>query len=101
MGNPRETSLSDSELADAKRELRNWSYNRDRRALYRRIEMADFPQAIAFMVRVAMEAEKVNHHPEWSNVYNRVDIWLTTHSVQGVSDRDVVMARHIDTIIGE
>jgi len=101
MGNPTNTSLSEKELAEAQRELRSWTYDRGRRALYRRIEMPDFPQAMAFMVRVAIEAEKLDHHPEWSNVYNRVDVWLTTHNVQGVSDRDLAMARHINTIIGD
>ena len=100
MSDPRNTSLSESELTEAQRELRSWRYDKSRRALYRRIEMADFPQAIAFMVRVAFEAEKNDHHPEWSNVYNRVDVWLTTHSVQGVSDRDLAMARHINAIVG-
>ena len=93
-------SLTDSELAEAQRELKSWSYDRGRRALYRRIEMPDFPQAMAFMLRVGFEAEKTDHHPEWSNVYNRIDVWLTTHNVQGVSDRDLAMARHINAIVG-
>jgi 4a-hydroxytetrahydrobiopterin dehydratase len=101
MGNPANTSLTDSELAEAQRELRSWTYDKGRRALYRRIEMPDFSQAMAFMVRVAFEAAKLDHHPEWSNVYNRVDVWLTTHSVQGVSDRDLAMARYINAVAGE
>jgi len=100
MSNPRNTSFTDGELAEAQRELQSWTYDKGRRALYRRIEMPDFPQAMAFMVRVAIEAEKIDHHPEWFNVYNRIDVWLTTHSVQGVSDRDLAMARHINAIVG-
>ena len=99
MANPGNGALSESDLTQAGCALRGWTYDRSRLALYRRIELADFSHAIAFMVRVAIEAERVNHHPEWSNAYNRVDVWLTTHSVQGVSEQDVTMARYINAVV--
>ncbi len=92
-------SLTHSQVIEAQQELTHWTYDRDRRALYRRIEKKDFSQAFGLMARIALEAEKMDHHPEWSNVYNRIDVWLTTHTVQSVSDCDVAMARFIDTIV--
>ena len=59
---------------------------------------ADFTQAFAFMTRVALAAEKADHHPEWFNVYNRVDIVLSTHDAGGLSDKDVALARYIDSV---
>lgn len=59
-------------------------------------KFADFSEAFAFMTRVALYAEKTDHHPEWFNVYNRVDITLTTHDAGGLSERDVAMARFIE-----
>lgn len=75
-----------------------WNYDEDRKALYRRLIFGDFSQALAFMVRVGLEAEKADHHPEWANVYNRVEIWLTTHDTGGVSPRDFAMAQVIDRL---
>ena len=69
----------------------------ERIAIRRRVTFTDFNAAFAFMTRVAMLAEKMDHHPEWSNVYNRVDIVLTTHDAGGVTDNDLDMARFIDT----
>ena len=68
----------------------------DRPAIERSLAFADFNAAFGFMTRVALLADKVDHHPEWSNVYNRVDIVLTTHDAGGVTQRDVDMARFID-----
>jgi len=68
----------------------------DRPAIERRLEFADFNAAFGFMTRVALRADKVDHHPEWFNVYNRVDIVLTTHDAGGVTERDLDMARFID-----
>lgn len=68
----------------------------DRPAIERKLAFADFNAAFGFMTRVALLADKVDHHPEWSNVYNRVDVLLTTHDAGGVTDRDVRMARFID-----
>lgn len=73
-----------------------WTYDADRKALYREIVLEDFTAAFALMTRIALEAEKEDHHPEWSNVYNRVSIWLTTHDAGDVSARDVRLAAVID-----
>ena len=68
----------------------------DRSAIRRDPKFADFNAAFGFMSRVALLAEKMDHHPEWSNVYNRVEVLLTTHDASGVTDKDVRMARFID-----
>ena len=73
---------------------------RDRPAIVRSLAFADFNAAFGFMTRVALLADKVDHHPEWSNVYNRVEVLLTTHDADGVTDRDVNMARFIDEAAG-
>jgi 4a-hydroxytetrahydrobiopterin dehydratase len=69
--------------------------------LYRKFEFADFSEAFAFMTRVAIAAEKANHHPYWSNVWNTVEIWLSTHDAGNVvTEKDRALAREIDAIIG-
>jgi 4a-hydroxytetrahydrobiopterin dehydratase len=68
----------------------------DRPAIERKLVFADFNTAFGFMTRVALKADKVDHHPEWFNVYNRVDVVLTTHDAGGVTERDLDMARFID-----
>ena len=72
--------------------LPGWNLREDGLALLKTFRFADFSAAFAFMTRVALEAEKTDHHPEWFNVYNRVDVTLTTHDANGVSPRDVAMA---------
>lgn len=67
-----------------------------RQALVRSLRFADFNTAFAFMTRVALKAETMDHHPEWSNVYNRVEVLLTTHDAGGVTDLDLELARFID-----
>ena len=91
--------LSDAERADALDALPDWDYDEGRDAIMRRFVFADFPQAFAFMARVALVAEKADHHPEWSNVYNRVEILLTTHDCGGLSRRDVALAEAIDGFV--
>ena len=76
--------------------LEGWSPVEDRDAIAKSFRFEDFGGAFAFMTRVALEAEKMNHHPEWRNVYNRVDIVLTTHDAGGLSERDISLARFID-----
>ncbi|WP_299176463.1 4a-hydroxytetrahydrobiopterin dehydratase [uncultured Brevundimonas sp.] len=73
----------------------------DRPALFRALRFADFNAAFGFMTRVALMADKMDHHPEWSNVYNRVEVLLTTHDAGGVTDRDVTLARFIDAVAAE
>jgi 4a-hydroxytetrahydrobiopterin dehydratase len=69
----------------------------DRPAIERTLKFEDFNAAFAFMTAVALLADRMDHHPEWSNVYNRVEILLTTHDAGGVTDNDIRMARFIDT----
>ena len=73
------------------------SWSEDNNALYRKFEFKDFSQAFAFMVRVAIEAERMNHHPVWKNVYNQVEIWLNTHDAGNVvTDKDTKLAEKIN-----
>ena len=66
--------------------------------LHREFQFADFSRAFAFMAASAIQAEAANHHPEWFNVYNRVKVWLVTHDVNGISEKDVEMARRMDDL---
>jgi 4a-hydroxytetrahydrobiopterin dehydratase len=78
-------------------ELPAWRFSAERGGTIRRdFVFADFVQAFAFMTRVALVAEKHDHHPEWSNVYNRVSITLTTHDAGGLTARDIALARAAD-----
>ena len=91
--------LSEAARAEALTQLKAWSHEPERDAITRRFTFADFSQAFAFMTRVALLAEKADHHPEWSNVWNRVDILLTTHDAAGLSQRDLDMARAIEGLL--
>ena len=67
--------------------------------LYRKIEFKDFSEALAFMVRAGLEAEKMNHHPLWTNVYNKVEIWLNTHDAGDIiTEKDVQLAEKINAL---
>jgi 4a-hydroxytetrahydrobiopterin dehydratase len=69
--------------------------------LYRKFVFSNFSEAFAFMTRVAIESEKMNHHPLWTNVWNTVEIWLSTHDAGNViTDKDRRLAQHIDAIVG-
>lgn len=92
--------LDEAAREAALKQLPGWRYDAGRRRLKRSLEFADFGEAFAFMARVAMEAEKADHHPDWSNSWNRLDISLTTHSEDGVTEKDVALARKIDEIAG-
>lgn len=83
--------------ANLSRELPGWADVAGRDAIRREFRFADFNAAFGFMTRVAIAADKADHHPEWSNVYNRVEIVLTTHDADGVSERDVALAKFIDS----
>jgi 4a-hydroxytetrahydrobiopterin dehydratase len=91
--------LSEEERADALDALDEWDYDEARDAITRSFTFADFVEAFGFMTQVALLAEKADHHPEWSNVWNRVDILLTTHDAGGLSARDVEMANAIDALL--
>jgi 4a-hydroxytetrahydrobiopterin dehydratase len=79
--------------------LPGWRLLPDRDAIVRDFKFRDFSAAWGFMARVALLAEQRDHHPEWSNVYNRVSITLTTHDAGGLSERDIGLARAIDAIM--
>ena len=91
--------LDDDERAEALEALPDGDFDDARDALTRSFVFADFSEAFAFMARVALLAEKQDHHPEWSNIWNRVDILLTTHDAGGLSARDVTMAEAIDALL--
>ena len=77
-----------------------WTLEESGKALVRTFRFKDFSEAFAFLTRVAMHAEKVDHHPEFTNVWNRVDFRLTTHSAGGVTDSDRKLAQKIDELAG-
>ncbi len=79
-------------------QLQGWSLVDGREAITRTIKFADFSAAFGFMTRVALAAEKLDHHPEWFNVWNRVEITLSTHDAGGLTDRDVKLAKIIDAL---
>ena len=92
--------LTDAERDAALAELPQWTLRGDGLAIEREFKFKNFSEAWGFMNRVALIAEKHDHHPEWSNVYNRVAITLTTHDAGGLSARDAAMARAIDKLLG-
>ena len=89
--------LSGEEVARRLRDLDGWQLN-EAEHLYKSFRFPDFQVAFAFMTRVALLAEKMDHHPNWSNVYNRVDIELFSHDVGGLSKRDFQLAQAVDGI---
>jgi 4a-hydroxytetrahydrobiopterin dehydratase len=91
--------LSEAEREDALDGLPEWDYDEARDAITRSFTFKDFGEAFGFMTRVALLAEKADHHPEWSNVWNRVDVLLTTHDAGGLSGRDIEMAQAIDGLV--
>ena len=92
--------LTDTERKAALARLPEWSLRDDGLAISRTLKFADFGEAFGFMTRVAIAADKADHHPEWFNVYNRVEITLTTHDAGGLSGRDVALAGAIDAMVG-
>ncbi len=92
--------LAGSERAAALAGLPGWSEVEGRDAIRKSFRFADFNAAFGFMARVALLAEKMDHHPEWFNVYNRVDVTLATHDAGGVTELDVRMARFMDQVAG-
>jgi 4a-hydroxytetrahydrobiopterin dehydratase len=92
--------LTDAERDAALARLSGWKLRGDGLAIERSFRFADFGEAFAFMTRVAIAAEKADHHPEWSNVWNKVEIALTTHDAGGLSTRDVALAEIIDGFAG-
>jgi 4a-hydroxytetrahydrobiopterin dehydratase len=102
--NEKETGMLDK-LSDAEREtvlkaLPDWSYDAGLGAIRREFRFRDFSEAFGFMTRVALLAEKAGHHPDWSNVYNRVTIALSTHDAGGLTANDTMLAAEIDELLG-
>lgn len=79
------------------RSLKDWRLQDGK--LYRCFKFASFVEAFGFMTRAALLAEKMDHHPEWSNVYSRVDVYLTTHDAGGISERDFLLASALDGLL--
>ncbi len=80
-------------------QLKSWSYDSDKKGIRRTIKFDNFISAFGFMSKVAILAEKADHHPEWFNVYSMVDILLTTHDARGLSQRDIDLATQIDALL--
>lgn len=91
--------LTDAERDAALARLPEWTLRSDGLAIERTLKFTDFGEAFGFMARVALAAEKADHHPEWSNVWNTVAIALTTHDAGGLSNRDVALAEAIDGFV--
>jgi len=89
--------LSESSIEEKLKNLPGWSLKNEK--LYKEFQFNDFNQAFGFMTRAAMEIEKMNHHPEWFNVYNRITVELTTHDAGGITDNDVNLARILNSLI--
>jgi 4a-hydroxytetrahydrobiopterin dehydratase len=92
--------LTESERETALAGLAGWIFDAERNGIARSFKFANFGEAFAFMTRVALEAEKADHHPEWSNVWNRVDVLLSTHDAGGVTGKDIALAAKMDAIAG-
>jgi 4a-hydroxytetrahydrobiopterin dehydratase len=88
--------LNETERAELLPALDGWSLLPDRDAIRKSFVFADFVSAFAWMTRVALVAEKMNHHPEWSNVYRTVDVTLSTHDAHGLTRRDIELAQRMD-----
>ena len=86
--------LSDEQIQTALQDLEGWSVVDGK--LHKEFQFSDFNEAFGFMARASMHIEKMNHHPEWFNVYNKVQVTLTTHDVGGLSALDVKLARKMD-----
>lgn len=98
----RPETLHGKERDDALRELgeTGWDHDADRDAIRKNFRFRDFNEAFGWMTRVALAAEKADHHPEWTNVYNRVSVELTTHDVKGLTVLDLKLARTMDNLAG-
>jgi len=92
--------LTGAARTEAMRKLSGWSEVAGRDAISKSFKFNDFNAAFGFMTRAALIAEKMDHHPEWFNVYNRVDVTLSTHDAGGVTERDVTLAAEMDRLAG-
>lgn len=90
--------LDQAQRKEALANLTKWTHDEKRDAITRDFKFADFNEAFGFMTRAALVAEKMDHHPEWSNVYNKVSVTLTTHDAKGLTELDTKLATAMDEI---
>ena len=88
--------LPDDQVKTELRDLKGWSLQNGK--LYKEFVFEDFTEAFGFMTKAALHAEKMNHHPEWLNVYNRLSVYLTTHDAGGITANDIKLARMLNSI---
>ncbi len=91
------TRLLESDIEEELKKLTGWSVKNDK--LHKEFQFDNFNQAFGFMTRAAMEIEKMNHHPEWFNVYNKITVDLTTHDAGGITNNDVNLARILNSLV--
>ena len=90
-------ALSEKIILEKIKDFQDWTYQEN--AIHTSIEFRDFKDAFSVMTRIAFEAEKLNHHPDWTNVYNTLQISLTTHEAEGVTNKDFELAKIIDALV--
>jgi len=90
--------LSDTERHEALKNLTGWKEAEDGKSITKTYSFKDFSEAFTFMTRIAFHAEKMDHHPEWTNIYNKVHITLSTHDCKGISAKDISLALHMDEV---
>lgn len=95
------TPLQESEIAERLKSVPAWVRDSDGKAIRRLFVFGDFSEAFGFMTRAALAAETLDHHPEWTNVYRKVDIRLTTHSAKGLTALDFDLAERLDRLAGD
>jgi 4a-hydroxytetrahydrobiopterin dehydratase len=95
----RSEKLSDTAIATRLTDIAPWKLREGK--LYRKLVFKDFSEAFGFMSRVALLAETMDHHPEWSNVYNRVEIYLTSHDAGGITERDFTLAGRVNGLLAQ
>ncbi|RMA64203.1 4a-hydroxytetrahydrobiopterin dehydratase [Ulvibacter antarcticus] len=89
--------MSETEINERLASMEGWGYEEN--AIHTSLEFDDFKDAFTVMTRIAFEAEKMNHHPDWSNVYNKLEITLSTHDAGGVTEKDFKLAKIIDDLV--
>lgn len=92
------SKLTPEQIKKQMKQLDGWDFGEN--AIHTTIEFSDFKDCFSVMTRIAFEAEKLNHHPDWSNVYNKLSITLSSHDEGGLTDKDFQLAQIIDTIVG-